>query len=608
MQFFLPEWDDLVDPEYDFVKDEYSTGHAEDSRKHDSYIWNTFPRNTPIDGALVSRTKLRENAAKMESILSVGISSFLRLPGHLSTMCDCGAWGYINDSKPSFKTNDMLNFYLNGRFSAGVSVDHLIVESIQVEKAKEAETQQVVEGEATEARPLTVAEKKERWEITVDNALDMLEAWKSDEKYFANFRIVGAIQGWDVDSYREAARRLFAAGYDYIGIGGLARSSTGNPGVHSNEKTVYNVARGVCYEIRRWCEETGSRVDAHLFGFGRPRAIPDMAAYGITSFDSATFMRSAWMGKLNYQTARGNYIALRIPDVRRSPKRKKLKENGNSESPPDDWKVLRLLRQYDQGELRAPKVQSAVLELAEAYGDPKETTDKYPKTLTDKPWKDCDCAICKEIGIEVVVFRGNERNRRRGFHNNWVFYHHKFRKALPKVAVVGMCSGKKAADSGLLPAYRRYLPSPLFKVYWNKVHDLPVDIKVLSAKYGLIDWWREIPDYNKKMDDDEVAEFARQMENELRRYHVVVFAGLGSYRKAAELLKESGVNVEIYPKREATSRPLDVLEYTGQMKLVRKRLLELVGGNLRSDQLLPNQATLDPPILASDDRLLSQTR
>ena len=30
-------------------------------------------------------------------------------------------------------------------------------------------------------------------------------------------------------------------------------------------------------------------------------------------------------------------------------------------------------------------------------------------------------ALCaKTIGVEVVIFRGNNRNRRRGFHNLWI--------------------------------------------------------------------------------------------------------------------------------------------------------------------------------------------
>ncbi|MDR6123510.1 hypothetical protein QFZ87_003107 [Bacillus sp. SLBN-46] len=46
----------------------------------------------------------------------------------------------------------------------------------------------------------------------------------------------------------------------------------------------------------------------------------------------------------------------------------------------------------------------------------------YHKVLNDKPWKDCSCSICKDVGVEVIIFRGNNRNRRRGFHNTYVFY------------------------------------------------------------------------------------------------------------------------------------------------------------------------------------------
>ena len=34
----------------------------------------------------------------------------------------------------------------------------------------------------------------------------------------------------------------------------------------------------------------------------------------------------------------------------------------------------------------------------------------------------CPCEVCKAAGVEVVIFRGNNRNRRRGFHNTYVFY------------------------------------------------------------------------------------------------------------------------------------------------------------------------------------------
>lgn len=46
----------------------------------------------------------------------------------------------------------------------------------------------------------------------------------------------------------------------------------------------------------------------------------------------------------------------------------------------------------------------------------------YRNTLEKRPWEKCQCAICRRDGVEVIIFRGNNRNRRRGFHNTYVFY------------------------------------------------------------------------------------------------------------------------------------------------------------------------------------------
>ena len=31
------------------------------------------------------------------------------------------------------------------------------------------------------------------------------------------------------------------------------------------------------------------------------------------------------------------------------------------------------------------------------------------------------CAICSDVGVEVIIFRNSNRNKRRGFHNLWQF-------------------------------------------------------------------------------------------------------------------------------------------------------------------------------------------
>jgi hypothetical protein len=71
----------------------------------------------------------------------------------------------------------------------------------------------------------------------------------------------------------------------------------------------------------------------------------------------------------------------------------------------------------------------AVLTYDRLYGIKRDYERAYQRTLTDKPWQTCGCPICETIGVEVIIFRGNNRNRRRGFHNVKVFYD-QFRRAV----------------------------------------------------------------------------------------------------------------------------------------------------------------------------------
>jgi hypothetical protein len=65
-----------------------------------------------------------------------------------------------------------------------------------------------------------------------------------------------------------------------------------------------------------------------------------------------------------------------------------------------------------------------VLDVLDAYqdflGEPRRR-DEYEVTLAAQPWKSCLCEICADAGIQVAIFRGAERNKRRGFHNLQVF-------------------------------------------------------------------------------------------------------------------------------------------------------------------------------------------
>ena len=45
----------------------------------------------------------------------------------------------------------------------------------------------------------------------------------------------------------------------------------------------------------------------------------------------------------------------------------------------------------------------------------------YHRTLTARPWQQCRCPICKEVSVEVIIFRASNRNKRRWIHNMDVF-------------------------------------------------------------------------------------------------------------------------------------------------------------------------------------------
>ena len=85
--------------------------------------------------------------------------------------------------------------------------------------------------------------------------------------------------------------------------------------------------------------------------------------------------------------------------------------------------ALICIRKYSQGLIDINTTLRAILDYDELLGDNREQHEElYRQVLKDKPWEKCSCAICNELGLEVMMFRGNNRNRRRGFHNTFVYF------------------------------------------------------------------------------------------------------------------------------------------------------------------------------------------
>lgn len=395
MKYFIPEWDDRVDPGYQFLTDSFTPKrdtYADEKYAHQIYSYPNY------DGILVSKVVVEKSLKKKTNIEKIGgIKEFVRFEGEI--MGDCGAFGYINKPEPPYTTEEILEYYEKLGFNYGVSIDHLIVGPFAEQGVRQ-----------------------KRYELTLKNAEDFICKHKVG-KY--NFIPIGAAQGWDQLSYANAVKELIDMGYDYIALGGLARTPTSK---------IIEILEAIHPHLK-------NHIRMHLFGVGRINAIPAFRHLGVTSFDSSSPLRSAWLDSAsNYHSLLGKtYAAVRIPSVEKGGIRiKHLLETGVplkilKQLEKDSLKAL---RDFDKGKLSLETTLEALLTYDDFLELPRNGeveplakakrqklhSQKYRQLLEDTPWKQCDCVICQEIGVEVVIFRGNDRNRRRGFHNTYVFY------------------------------------------------------------------------------------------------------------------------------------------------------------------------------------------
>lgn len=363
----------------------------------EEYLWETFPC---IDGILVSKgyvnQKLEESIAKHG-----GIQNFLRWKGPV--MGDSGAWLYKNEEEPPCSVRELLDYYARMKISIGVHLDHLILKTINIDG---------------KARELTEEEKRKRWKITVDNARETMELL-SKEKY-NGLKIVGVAQGWDLKSYKLAARELLKMGYDYLGIGGIARRPTSR---------LREIVEVVSKEIDRLPTKQRKKAKLHLFGFGRLHLVRDFMKKRVVSFDTASPLRQAWeSGEHNYHFADPwrSYTAIRIRLTRVKKCRGHLTEIENE--------TLETMYRFARDGISMKETLEKILryerKILKADGvDDKDINriidifnQRYIRTLEDRPWEKCRCPICKEKGIDVIIFREGWRNGARAHHNVRQFY------------------------------------------------------------------------------------------------------------------------------------------------------------------------------------------
>lgn len=415
MKYFLPDSQDLVDPSFDFDTEVRSRTRIR--QRDDMYTHELFA-DRAFDGMLVSKGIVdgyaglgsRYSIAQRHRLLRVGAPEFFRIdncaPGAFPIMGDCGAFTYVNEAVPPYTVEDVIAFYLDCQFDYGISVDHVILDYQPA-----WDKPRTLDSDARVARQRA----KERQRVTLDLASQFFEYVRRER---LSFRPLGVAQGWSPASYAHALEQLQKMGYTYVAVGGLVPLKT--PEVEELLAAM-NAVRKPATRL-------------HLLGVTRTEKLPKFTTFGVASFDSTSPLRQAFKdNRDNYYTMDRTYGAIRIPQVQGNPKLEKSIRAGKtsqSEARTLEKASLEVMARFDRRQASVDETLATLCRYDDLFaaahgtkGRPREDlTSLYREVLEARPWEACPCEVCKALGYHVILFRGAERNRRRGLHNVWVFY------------------------------------------------------------------------------------------------------------------------------------------------------------------------------------------
>jgi hypothetical protein len=369
VKFFFPDSQDVIDPSFDFETERHPPHRV---RQRDEVYAHEALKRAPFHGILVSKAIVDGDERKVGRytipqrgrLYRQGVHRFFRLDESaepLLAMGDCGAFAYVNEEYPPYTVDQVIDFYDECGFDLGISVDHVV---------------------------LGFAREEE----------EVLPGWETAPE-----------EDWSASSYADSVAHLQAMGYRRIALGGMVPLKTPD---------ILNTLRAISV-VRE------SATQLHLLGVTRTEHISSFGRFGVTSFDSTSPFRQAFKDEVdNYYTLDGTFTAVRVPQVEANAKLKRrilAGEISQQRALELESRSLQTLRRY----AKSGKGLNALLEILHEYEliyDGRKTrVDRYKATLEARPWQACSCGICASAGVEIVVFRGSERNKRRGFHNVYVF-------------------------------------------------------------------------------------------------------------------------------------------------------------------------------------------
>jgi hypothetical protein len=420
MKFIFADSLDFVDPDFDFVAERNGAKraiHRDDQFPHE------FLDEVPYDGILVSRGIVGDallngkyTEAQLMRFRREGARKFLRysedrFPGSL-LFGDCGAFTYRNRPTPPYGAEDTVDFYGDGGFTHGCSPDHLIFDFDPADTERD--------------RSSVSADVRARFDVTLAYAAEFKN---HAARLGPTFTPLGVIQGWSAPSMADAAANLSRMGYDYLALGGTAMLK-----IEQLERALAAVRDAIPSHVR-----------LHVLGFGKIEQLQTLERYGVESFDTTSPLvrafkdnrKNYWVrsdeGKLDY------YTAIRIPQATENNRLKNRAMEGRIDQ--ERIKVLEAVALSEMRGLAAGRSDlNTTLDAVMDYwaelnwgDDDNEARHRlsiarqraiYERTLKDRPWESCACRVCRESGIEAIIFRNSNRNKRRGMHNLHVFHQH----------------------------------------------------------------------------------------------------------------------------------------------------------------------------------------
>ena len=408
MDFFFPDSQDQIDPSYDFERESSSLDRV---RQRDDRYAHEVISPAPYTGILLSKALVdgpgsKYTFAQRHRLYRLGVRRFFRLDAgsgpRLATLGDCGAFNYVREEKPPYSVEEVIDFYEECGFDYGISVDHVILGYIP---------------DATDVvRPLREAPQEwtDRQELTLEYADAFLRRHRAIN---ANVTPLGVAQGWSPTSYAHAVQVLQQIGYSFIALGGMVPLKTAE--IEACLRAIEDVRH--------------PETHFHLLGITRTELVKHYERYGVSSFDSTSPFRQAFKDdRDNFYSPDRKYVAVRVMQIDANHRLKQRVLAGHLDQNKGralEQACLQTLAAYDRDECPIEAPLEALAAYEAFLEDPERRSSlrgpdreaEYWRTLHDRPWRDCSCAICREAGINVVIFRGTERNKRRGFHNLFVF-------------------------------------------------------------------------------------------------------------------------------------------------------------------------------------------